>query len=145
MQVQRPPASIHKELDRYVRRCVWGEFDSKKKVHLVSSEVVCRSKDEGGFGLRRAEGMNMALLARLCWRLLLQSETMWAKTLKKKYGLSETGLVIFKHKQRASPTWRGLEWASELFRRVSDGKHLIGEDSLLEGLMARRKTTAGVL
>lgn len=36
MQVQRLPSTVHKELDKYVRRCVWGDSDSEGKTHLVN-------------------------------------------------------------------------------------------------------------
>lgn len=66
MPVQRLPVIIHKELDTYARSCFWGEFDSKRKVHLVSWEVLRKSKEDGGFGLNGVERMNMALLTKLC-------------------------------------------------------------------------------
>lgn len=43
-----------------------------------------------------------------------RNEEMWARTLSKKYGHGETGPMVFKHKQRACPIWRGIEWASTL-------------------------------
>lgn len=86
-----------------------GEFDLAKKVHLVSWVVLCGSREQGCFGLRRAEEMDMVLLTKLCWRMLMHSDTLWVRTLIKKYGFSVTGPVVFKHKQRASTTWGGLE------------------------------------
>lgn len=61
--------------------------------------------------------MNMVILTKLGWRLLLKKEELWAMTLRKKYGLREEGPVVFRHRQRASQTWRGLEWASNLLHR----------------------------
>lgn len=117
MQVKRLPTSIHKVLDKYVRRCVWGEFNLVKKVLRVSWDVLCKSRERGGFGLRRAEGMNMALLTKLCWRMLTQSDSMWARTLIKKYDFNMMGPVVFKHKHRVSTTWRGLDWSSKLLSK----------------------------
>lgn len=114
MQVQKLPMSVLKELDKCVHRCVWGEYPGERKTHLVSWDVLCRPKDRGGFGLRKAEGMNQALLAKLGWRMMTQGEELWSKIIRQKYGFNDDGPVTFKHKQRASPTWRGLEWASKL-------------------------------
>lgn len=107
MQVQRLPASVHKKLDRYVKRCVRGHSDTIRKTHLLRWEVLCKPKEEGGLGIKKAIGMNKALLAKLGWHLLTQGESLWAKTLKSKYGMKEIGPVFFNHKQRASLTWRG--------------------------------------
>lgn len=74
MQVQRLPSSVHKELDKYVHRCVCGEYSTIRKTHLMNWENLCKSKEDGGFGLRRAEGMNRALLAKLGWCMLTHGE-----------------------------------------------------------------------
>lgn len=84
------------------------------KIHLLGWEVLCRPKERWSFGLKTAKGMNKTLLAKLGWRLVKQGEAMWAKTLGLKYGISDDGLVVFKHKQRASLTWKGLEWPADL-------------------------------
>lgn len=54
--------------------------------------------------MRKVVGMNKTLLAKLCWHLLTQRETLWAKTLKSKYGIKDTGAVLFNHKQKESCT-----------------------------------------
>lgn len=70
MQLQRLPAKIHKDIDRLVRRCVWGEMDSRNKMHLVSWETLCKPKHlEGGVGLRMAAWLSKALLAKLAWKV----------------------------------------------------------------------------
>lgn len=83
-------------------------------MHLVIWDILCRLKDRGGVGLKRAEAMNKALVAKLAWRLLTEEEALWSRLVRSKYGLSLAGLAYFKHKTRASIVWRGLEWASEL-------------------------------
>lgn len=117
MQVQKMPSRVLKELDRAVRHCVWGDIAEERRIHLISWEVLCRPKERGGFGLKGAEGMNKAMLAKLRWRLLMQGDDLWAKIIRQKYGVSIDGPVTFKSKQRASLTWRGLQWAEELLRK----------------------------
>lgn len=128
-QVQKMPSRVLKELDRAVRHCVWGDTTEHRKIHLINWEILCRPKERGGFGLKRAEGMNKALLAKLGWRLLTQGEDLWAKMIRKKYGVSLDGPVTFKSRQRASLTWRGLQWVEELRRkdlrwRLGDGRRI---------------------
>lgn len=86
MQAQKLPTSAR----QVSKKMCLGEFDSKRKVHLVSWEMLCKPKKEGGLGLGRAEGMNMALLAKLGWRMLTQTGALWARRLGEKYGLNET-------------------------------------------------------
>lgn len=104
MQVQKLPSSVLKELDRCVRCCVWGEYSGERRIHLIPWDVLYQPKVIGGFGLRKAEGMHKALLAKLGWRVLIQEDELWTKIIWRKYGFNEDGQVIFKHKRIASPT-----------------------------------------
>ena len=44
-------------------------MDLARKIHWVGWQKVTKPKDEGGFGLQTAKGRNIALLAKLNWRL----------------------------------------------------------------------------
>lgn len=83
--------------------------------HQLGSAL--QAKGVWGVELRRAKGMHKALLAKLGWRMITRKDELWAKMLRNKYGLMEDGPVVFRKKQRASSTWRGLEWAGELLSR----------------------------
>lgn len=86
MQLQRMPGKVHKAMDKLVRACVWGKGEGKKGVHLVGWDVLCKMKERGGLGLKRADEMNKALLAKLAWRVATQGNETWAKVIKGKYG-----------------------------------------------------------
>lgn len=70
MQLQKLPRLVHKEIDKCVRRCVWGSTEDKKGINLVGWNILCRLKERRGVGLKRADAMNRALLAKLAWRIL---------------------------------------------------------------------------
>lgn len=76
-------------LDRISRSFLWGSTNEKKRQHLISWKRVCRTKQEGGLGIRSARMMNKALLAKVAWRLLNDKEGMWAKVLQSKYKIKE--------------------------------------------------------
>lgn len=85
MQLEKLPSELNKEIDRAIRRCVWGEFRSERKTHLLNWDILCRPKAMGGVGLRKASLLNRALLTKLAWRVLNQKETIWCKVLREKY------------------------------------------------------------
>ena len=58
------------------------------KQHLVSWGKICKPKSEGGLGIRLAKEMNIALLAKLSWRLLNTQDGLWVKILRKNFELA---------------------------------------------------------
>lgn len=114
MQAQRLSTKTHKEIDRAVRQCIWGSSALKKKIHLLNWETLCRQKEWGGAGIRRAANMNKSLLAKLGWPLLTCGEDTWCQVMREKYGLRQGMPLSFKHKQHESQIWKGVVWASDL-------------------------------
>ena len=57
----------------------------KRKLHLVGWNKVIRPKAEGGHGMQAARAKNIALLAKLNWRLYQDKDSIWAKVLLGKY------------------------------------------------------------
>lgn len=98
MQSALLPALVTKELDRAVRKCVWGGSEERRMIHLVKWDALCKSKEEGGIDLCRAEEMSKAILAKLGWRLQIDPDALWSRTLVAKYGRGREGLNLFEHK-----------------------------------------------
>lgn len=93
-------------------------------------ETLCKTREEGGAGLRRVVDMNMALLAKLAWRTLVCGEETWCKVLRGKYGVAESNPPFLRHKNRESYIWRAAMWGLELLQRglrwrVGDGKRTL--------------------
>ena len=72
-------------VDRVNRNFLWGSIDTVKKMHCVGWHKVTKPKSEGGLGLQTAKGRNVALLAKLNWRLHTERESLWARVLRAKY------------------------------------------------------------
>lgn len=79
------PASTLNQLDKIARAFIWGSSEGNRKQHLVSWDKICKPKREGGLGIRLEKEMNVALLAKLRWRLLNTYDTLWVKVLRKKF------------------------------------------------------------
>lgn len=70
MQIKRLLSWLHKELDKAVRRCDWDKKGKDRGIHLLKLETVIKSKKQGGVNLKLVRAMNMALLAKLGWRMI---------------------------------------------------------------------------
>lgn len=70
MQSTRIPRSILDKVERLCRGFLWGHTESRRKIHLVSWNVVTQPTDRGGLGIKRLVEFNHACLAKLCWGIL---------------------------------------------------------------------------
>ncbi|CAL5387167.1 unnamed protein product [Camellia sinensis] len=108
MQIAKIPQRICKQIDKLNRNFLWGDQDNRKKGHLVNWKQVCKTKQEGGLGLKRAEDQNIALLAKLEWKMLSEKDFNYST---------------------ASHTWRSIIKTRELLKKgirwtVGDGKSI---------------------
>jgi hypothetical protein len=80
------PKCIAKHISMKIRSFLWqGGKSNHKKFHLVNWNQVTSSKSHGGLGIREPELMNIAMGARLLWRLVTGNMAWWKQALWKKY------------------------------------------------------------
>ena len=60
-----------------MRNFLWSGTGVGKKGHLLSWEVVCRSKEQGGLGFGKISSRNRALLGKWPWRFPRESSELW--------------------------------------------------------------------
>ena len=77
MQSVLLPMTTCEHIDRVNRNFLWGSDLDKKKMHHVKWTTVCLRKDRGGLGIRNARDINLALVAKLGWRLLRDDPAPW--------------------------------------------------------------------
>ncbi|WKA03325.1 hypothetical protein VitviT2T_021440 [Vitis vinifera] len=73
----RIPASVAVRIERLQRDFLWSGVGEGKRDHLVSWEVVCKSKMKGGLGLGRISLRNSALLGKWLWRYPREGSALW--------------------------------------------------------------------
>ncbi|CAL9016132.1 unnamed protein product, partial [Prunus brigantina] len=102
--------------------------------HFIGAkwEHLCLAKDEGGMGFRDLELFNKALVAKQCWRLLTNEQSMIHKVLKAQYFPNCNFLAAGKGRA-SSYVRRSLIWGRELLlsglrKRTGDG-----QDTLVYG------------
>ncbi|CAA7042519.1 unnamed protein product [Microthlaspi erraticum] len=103
------PESTLNRLDRVARDFVWGSTAEKRKQHLLCWDKVCKPKEEGGLGIRKTSLMNIALLAKVGWRVLHDNNSLWSRVLRSKYLIGDIhDTAWLKGKSTWSSTWRSV-------------------------------------
>jgi hypothetical protein len=76
----------------------WGEDEDKRKVHWESWDVLTRPKNFGRVGFRDLKLLNQAMLARQCWKIINNPDSLCGRILKSIYysiRQEETSLTLF--------------------------------------------------
>lgn len=100
--------SICSTLDASVRRFIWKNNNDGRGIHLVNWNTVSSPKQYGGLGVREARISNTALLGKLVWNLMHNSNKLWVEVLAHKY-LGKASILSCAPKQNASSTWRSIQ------------------------------------
>ncbi|KAK0607443.1 hypothetical protein LWI29_015165 [Acer saccharum] len=118
MNLFRLPVSLICELHRLCARFWWGGNGAKRKMHWCTWDVLCKAHIRGGLGFRDLGAFNKAMLAKQCWRLLHNQDSLIARILKSCY-FPESGFLEAKRCQSGSFMWNSLMWGKEVVEKGS--------------------------
>lgn len=68
----------------------WGKDAGHKGYYPKAWPSLCKPMLKGGLGFREARKFNLAMLAKLAWRLVKEPMALWAKTMGSKYFRNES-------------------------------------------------------
>jgi len=70
----RAPAGIVSSIKSILINFLWGGGEDHRKIARVDWDSICMSKEVGGLGVKRLKEFNISLLAKWCWRCLVDRE-----------------------------------------------------------------------
>ncbi|KAM1328944.1 hypothetical protein ACFX1T_012894 [Malus domestica] len=73
------------EIDVALARFWWGQQEKERIIHWISWGDMGYSKCEGAMSFRNLKEFNVAHLAKQCWRLIHDPNSLWAQVLKERY------------------------------------------------------------
>ena len=100
------PKSILNKLDKSYW-IFWNKNSLSSSSNLVGWDRICRPKNLGGLGLRKAEPNNIALQMKLLWKLLKDPNNLWVQLVSGKY-VKNQPLLTHTVSSLASWQWRNL-------------------------------------
>lgn len=65
----------------------WGYNDDSNKIQWIDWGKLGMAKVMGGLGVRDIQNFNLVMLAKQCWRILIESSFLVSKLFKQKYHL----------------------------------------------------------
>lgn len=99
-----------------------------KAMYWLLWRNLCRTKKEGGLGFQDLMSFNHALLGKLSWRILQDTEFLMAKTLKARY-FTNSDFLSCKSGRNSSFLWKSVLCGREIVKArlcwsVGDGKDI---------------------
>ncbi|KAM1398237.1 hypothetical protein ACFX2I_015708 [Malus domestica] len=96
------PIHLAKEIEQVIARFWWRDQRTKKGIHWMTWNKVAKKKVYGGLGFREIIDFNLAMLAKVGWRLISNPGSILARVLQAKYYHSSSFLD--------APVGRGTSW-----------------------------------
>ena len=128
MSVFKLPKQIIKGIITAMSQFWWGDDDQQKHMHWFAWWKMCVSKKQGGMGFRDLHCFNLAMLAKQCWRLIADPDSLCASVLRAKY-FPSGDLLNCQLKKGSSYTWQSIWAGIQTFKRghiwrVGDGTQI---------------------
>ncbi|KAI5350304.1 hypothetical protein L3X38_003195 [Prunus dulcis] len=79
------PVSLCKKIEGEIARFWWKNGADRKPIHWVGWKQLSRLKKDGGLGFRELTCFNLAMLAKIGWRILCQPQSLLGQVLQDKY------------------------------------------------------------
>ncbi|KAL1194824.1 putative ribonuclease H protein [Cardamine amara subsp. amara] len=161
----RLPKSCIKEIDRMCSSFLWSGPDMNLNKAKITWEEVCKTKQEGGLGLRSLREANDVSCLKLIWRIVSHGPSLWVKWIKTYlikhdsfWSLRETTSLgswmwkkLLKYRQIAKPLCRVAVGNGDLTSFWFDNwsglgclMDLVGPRGIIDMGIARHETVAGV-
>ncbi|XP_059650157.1 uncharacterized protein LOC132295912 [Cornus florida] len=116
MQCLKFPKQNCKDLTSKLLNFWWSGEEKSHKIKWVSWSTLCNSKVSGSLGFKNIEAFNLALLAKMAWRMEVGNESLLFKSFKQKYFKSCT-FVDAPYKAKASWAQRGICSAQDIIKK----------------------------
>lgn len=82
------------ELIGIQRKFLWRGLEGGRCISWVSWKDVCKYKEAGGLGIRDINSMNVSLLMKWKWQILMEENAVWFNLLRFRYSNPELKMFM---------------------------------------------------
>ena len=126
MNCFRLPKSWCDEVNGLIARYWWGQQKDERKMHWIKWEKLCTAKVDGGLGFRNLSSFNSALLAKQCWRILHNPQSLFFRVFKARY-FPSCSFMDAQLGSNPSFLWRSFLWGRDTLIKGLDWHPRIGQ------------------
>ncbi|KAL9437050.1 hypothetical protein AB3S75_022984 [Citrus x aurantiifolia] len=108
MQTTLLPPPVRHKIDKTCRRFIWDGNSKSHKMSMVGWDKVCMPKIHGGLGFKKINEINQALLMKLSWEVVSNSDKLWVKVFCSKYSLEPRNLPRSLPAKPGSRIWQAI-------------------------------------
>lgn len=108
MNTHKIPEITLNKINSISKHFLWNASAQTNKKSPINWDYICNPKYLGGLGFRNLHILNNAFLLKLAWRLLTDTKSLWAKTIKGKYFSNTNILNAPKPKTYHSGSWKNI-------------------------------------
>ncbi|KAJ0589761.1 putative RNA-directed DNA polymerase [Helianthus annuus] len=105
--IYKAPKKVIGDLEKIIRRFLWGGSSDVSKMHWVAWERVSLPKSKGGLGLSNLLDINVALLTKWGWRFKTEKSSLWRRIIESLHS-SRVGWECFHFKKSLSGAWSNI-------------------------------------
>jgi hypothetical protein len=103
------------EINSLMKKFWWGNQGNGSRVHWMKWDTMSHSKNVGGMGFRDFRSFNKALLAKQCWRLWKNPDSLVGNIMKAKY-FPDSNILEASLGKRPSFAWRSIISSCDLLK-----------------------------
>ncbi|XP_026395936.1 uncharacterized protein LOC113290560 [Papaver somniferum] len=126
------PKKITNKIDAIQRDFWWGKDAGGKGYYPKAWPSLCKPILKRGLGFKDARKLNLAMLAKLAWRMVKEPDALWVKTMGARYFRNKSPLRT-KCSAKISWTWKCIRQGLDLVQKYSIWEVGNGQDKHLEG------------
>ena len=121
MSVFKFPKKNCKGITDAMSQYCWGDEENHKRMHWFTWWKMCVPKERGGMGFRDIHSFNMAMLAKQCWRLIENYDSLCARVLRARYYPSGD-ILNCELKKGSSFVWQSIWAGIQTFKKDAFGE-----------------------